>query len=730
MENFTVTVILISYNNFRYIFEALDSIFQQTYSNIQLIISDDCSSDFKKRKISRYIRRHAKSNITDVVINVNKENLGTVKHLEGVHKLCKGELIITVAADDAFADDQVLDRLAAEYAENNKQFKIITSRTALCGNKLNKIKSRTLPDVDIRLINEGDSRRILGNLAHRNFIPFFGAAVAPEVFDSVGSLTNDYVYEEGWILYLRAVRMGINIKCLEEVSVLRRSNSYLSGEKQKNRNASQIYSCDLLAAYKNEIEPYANLLPQDAGHMALMCYKCSLLRYNQMYNQEESVEDECSGKKKIVFYFRKGIQAKGDFALFYGIASQLAKYEEYAVYCVNNSFVEMQGQYLDSNIHFCDITDKNRHFFEGATFVSAFSHMFFLLEELEKIKDAKVLFVVLHPQVCKWLSLQVGKSFNFENLFKLLTANKSCAYIDAGTLYACQRYCSVQLEELYFPVNTSFDNIHQVICHEVSDNINIVWYGRLDKDKIYSLTNFLNNLIGFDLGKPVTIHIIGDGNARGFIHTEKYEPQFKFIFNSFMYGEEKDRYLTKNADMVLAMGMSSLDAARLKIPVVVPIISPVSFKENKFVLFCDEKGYCLGTNSEDMKDVGMKTYRAHKIVELCCGDLRDEIGEKCYTFAKDNFSIDKQIENYVSLITTTTLCLKDFRKNKSVKNQIKKFKLYRLLRGGKRGYASYVAFKEKINKFNSKVRKFLNMPFKKKMQAIKHKLFGSPKEAK
>ena len=47
MENYSplVSVIVITYNSSKFVLETLESIYNQTYSNIELIISDDCSSD-------------------------------------------------------------------------------------------------------------------------------------------------------------------------------------------------------------------------------------------------------------------------------------------------------------------------------------------------------------------------------------------------------------------------------------------------------------------------------------------------------------------------------------------------------------------------------------------------------------------------------------------------------------------------------------------------------------
>ncbi|MDE6302519.1 MAG: glycosyltransferase [Clostridia bacterium] len=70
-KDFPVSVLLISYDNFKYIFEALDSIFRQTYSNIQLIISDDASSDFDVKKLNKYLKNHRTPNISEIIVNVN-----------------------------------------------------------------------------------------------------------------------------------------------------------------------------------------------------------------------------------------------------------------------------------------------------------------------------------------------------------------------------------------------------------------------------------------------------------------------------------------------------------------------------------------------------------------------------------------------------------------------------------------------------------------------------------
>ena len=89
--NPVVTIILLCYNEFRYIYQALDSVFKQDYPNIELIVSDDDSEDFPEEKIQEYIKKHAKKNITSWRINRNMTHMGTVRHLNVVAKMATGE---------------------------------------------------------------------------------------------------------------------------------------------------------------------------------------------------------------------------------------------------------------------------------------------------------------------------------------------------------------------------------------------------------------------------------------------------------------------------------------------------------------------------------------------------------------------------------------------------------------------------------------------------------------
>ena len=66
MQNFPlVSVICLSYNHKAYVVEALNSVINQTYPNIELLIADDCSSDNSIGVIKDWVKNHPEVHFSD-----------------------------------------------------------------------------------------------------------------------------------------------------------------------------------------------------------------------------------------------------------------------------------------------------------------------------------------------------------------------------------------------------------------------------------------------------------------------------------------------------------------------------------------------------------------------------------------------------------------------------------------------------------------------------------------
>lgn len=100
---------LIAYNQERYIRDAIEGAFAQTYSPLEIIISDDCSSDSTFEIIQDMARSY--SGPHRVKTNRNKRNLGLGGHINHIMKKASGDLIVVAAGDDVSINKRV-QRLA------------------------------------------------------------------------------------------------------------------------------------------------------------------------------------------------------------------------------------------------------------------------------------------------------------------------------------------------------------------------------------------------------------------------------------------------------------------------------------------------------------------------------------------------------------------------------------------------------------------------------------------
>ena len=96
-NNNTVSVITPVYNVARFIERTLNSVLQQSYKDIEIILVDDCSTDNTAQVISEYGKFH--QNLRLINHETNRRQ-GSARNT-GV-KVAKGDYILYIDADDTF----------------------------------------------------------------------------------------------------------------------------------------------------------------------------------------------------------------------------------------------------------------------------------------------------------------------------------------------------------------------------------------------------------------------------------------------------------------------------------------------------------------------------------------------------------------------------------------------------------------------------------------------------
>lgn len=108
--DYLVSVLVVSYNAEKYILDLLESIGEQTYPRIELIIADDCSRDHTVEIIEQWIRDNEKR-VESVRLLTSVTNHGTTKNLNRGLSSCHGEYVKIIAADDILMPDCISDCL-------------------------------------------------------------------------------------------------------------------------------------------------------------------------------------------------------------------------------------------------------------------------------------------------------------------------------------------------------------------------------------------------------------------------------------------------------------------------------------------------------------------------------------------------------------------------------------------------------------------------------------------
>lgn len=106
MERPLISYVITAYNSETFISEAMDCAFNQTYSPLEIVVSDDGSKDntweIIKEKAAKYTGPHK------VVINRNEPNMGISQHMSKVYiDLAQGEIIVAAHADDISLPERV-----------------------------------------------------------------------------------------------------------------------------------------------------------------------------------------------------------------------------------------------------------------------------------------------------------------------------------------------------------------------------------------------------------------------------------------------------------------------------------------------------------------------------------------------------------------------------------------------------------------------------------------------
>lgn len=212
IKNNFVSVLIPAYNHENYIQETIESIINQTYPNIELIILDDGSKDKTWEKITelkpkcenRFVKIHFET----------KQNEGTCMTLNKLLKLSSGEFVYIIASDD-LAKPQAIEK-EVKFLQNNPDYalavgdneyvdsmgkQIFRTQKAFTSN-IKNAKYKTVKEFlssKLKIDFLSDDFGSYKTLYKENYIPN-GYLIRKNIFETIGNFTKNAPLEDFWLM--------------------------------------------------------------------------------------------------------------------------------------------------------------------------------------------------------------------------------------------------------------------------------------------------------------------------------------------------------------------------------------------------------------------------------------------------------------------------------------------------------------------------------------------------
>lgn len=106
-----VSVLVPAYKHEKYVIACLESIRNLDYPHLELILSDDCSSDSTFPLAEQWIQEHRGRFARALAIR-QQPNVGLIRNLQFLFDQAQGEFIVYLGSDDLLTENSVRDRIA------------------------------------------------------------------------------------------------------------------------------------------------------------------------------------------------------------------------------------------------------------------------------------------------------------------------------------------------------------------------------------------------------------------------------------------------------------------------------------------------------------------------------------------------------------------------------------------------------------------------------------------
>lgn len=250
-----VSIIIMTYNNWRIISRSLDSVFAQDHPNIEIIVSDDGTRDFDPDYVRGYIEENAGKNIQSVHILHSEENTGTVQNLRRGLAAMTGDYYMNMGADDALADPKVMTSMLRYAAIYKWESLAITGQLVMCDADLKQI-GVALDEQDKAVLKTRNADLLFSRLMYRCCIATVATMYRRDFPEIVDAYDTAYRYYEDYPTFVRMARKGITPLFIDRKIALHAGGGIANGGSHKNEAITRQFHADRELLYRKELKPH------------------------------------------------------------------------------------------------------------------------------------------------------------------------------------------------------------------------------------------------------------------------------------------------------------------------------------------------------------------------------------------------------------------------------------------------------------------------------------------
>jgi glycosyltransferase involved in cell wall biosynthesis len=226
-----VTVVCLCYNHKPFIRQAVESVVNQSYRPIQIIVADDASRDGSIEEIEKLSAEYPELECLLIA-----ENIGNCRAFNRAYALAKGDYIIDFATDDIMLPDRITKQIQMFRSLDQSVGVVYTDATYI--DESGKFLRHHFPYLFYKklIVNipQGD---VYSNLVSTYFIASPTMMVRREVLDRLGGYDENLSYEDFdfWVRSSRDYKYAFLNESLTQIRKVKQSMStgwYVPGDKQ------------------------------------------------------------------------------------------------------------------------------------------------------------------------------------------------------------------------------------------------------------------------------------------------------------------------------------------------------------------------------------------------------------------------------------------------------------------------------------------------------------------